>query len=277
MKMLGFKKEPGGQVATALVALSRWGISTAYIGKIGDDDLGQLTREALEREGVDTTGLVIAPGTSSQFAFILVDQQTGERTIVWHRPDEVNLTPSELNQELVTSGEILHLDGYEIEAALVAARWAREASMQVVVDMEEPNEGTEELISLTQVLITDQEFPYRYTGKSDPWEALQLLRQQGPGIVVMTRGKEGSVALWGDKQIETPGYPVQAIDTTGAGDLFHAGIIYGLLQGWEAPKCLSFANYVAALSCQEIGGRAGIPSISTIRAFSEPCNHSQPP
>jgi sugar/nucleoside kinase (ribokinase family) len=268
LKMIEFKKEAGGQVATALVALSRWGISTAYIGKVGNDELGLFTQQELEREGVDISGLVIAPDTTSQFAFIMVDQESGERTIVWHRPEEVNLQPEELNPEIIKAARILHLDGHEIEAAITAARWAREADIKVVLDIDTVSPQTRELISLTQVLASDQEFPYSFTGKKDPWEALRSIQQQGPEIVIMTLGKEGSLALWGDKSLRTPGFKVKAVDTTGAGDLFHAGIIYSLLQKWEPDTCLKFANLAAALSCQGLGSRSAIPTLQTIKNFA---------
>ncbi|OGW12533.1 MAG: hypothetical protein A3G93_02825 [Nitrospinae bacterium RIFCSPLOWO2_12_FULL_45_22] len=267
VKMLDFKREAGGQIATALVALSRWGLRTAYIGKVGDDEWGRFTRQDLEREGVDISGLITATGTTSQFAFIMVDQICGERTIVWHRSEEVCLKPEELNPEIIKAGRLLHLDGHEIEAAITAAHWAREAGIKIVLDIDSINPKTSELIRLTHILASDQEFPYNYTGQNDPLKALRHIQQQGPEVVVMTLGKEGSLALWGDKVFRTPGPEVRAIDTTGAGDLFHAGIIYSLLQGWGPEDSLIFANAVAALSCQKLGGRAGIPSLKEVRDF----------
>lgn len=267
VKMLDFRKEAGGQVATALVALSRWGLHTAYIGKIGVDEWGRFTRQELEREGVDISGLVTARGTTSQFAFIMIDQESGERTIAWHRPKEVDLRPEDLNPEIIKAGRILHLDGHETESAIIAAHWAQEAGTKIVLDIDSINPKTTELIRLTHILVSDQEFPHDFTGQEDPLEALRYIQQQGPEVVVMTLGKEGSLALWGDKVLRTPGFKVRAVDTTGAGDLFHAGIIYSLLQGWNPEDSLIFANAVAALSCQRIGGRAGIPTIKEVRDF----------
>jgi sugar/nucleoside kinase (ribokinase family) len=267
VKMLDFKREAGGQIATALVALSRWGLYTAYIGKVGDDEWGGFARQELEREGVDISGLVTAKDTSSQFAFIMVDQVSGERTIVWHRSEEANLRPEELNPEIIKAAQVLHLDGHEIEPAIRAAHWAQEAGIKIVLDIDSINPKTPELVSLTHILVSDQEFPYNYTGEKDPLEALRHIQQQGPEVVAMTMGKEGSLAIWGDKVLRTPGFKVRTVDTTGAGDLFHAGIIYSLLQGWSPEDSLIFANAVAGLSCQKLGGRSGIPTLKEVRDF----------
>jgi sugar/nucleoside kinase (ribokinase family) len=267
VKMLEFRREAGGQIATALVALSRWGLKTAYIGKVGDDEWGNFTRRELKRERVDITGLVIARDTISQFAFIMVDQDSGERTIVWHRSDQVNLEPEELNPEIIKAGRFLHLDGHETDSAIAAAHLAREAGMKIVLDIDSINPKTPKLVSMTHILVSDGEFPCNFTGQKDPLKALRHIQQLGPEVVAMTLGKEGSLAIWGDRVLRTPGFEVRAVDTTGAGDLFHAGIIYSLLQGWDPEDSLIFANAVAALSCQKLGGRSGIPPLKEVKDF----------
>ncbi|MBI2876375.1 MAG: hypothetical protein HYY20_05795 [Candidatus Tectomicrobia bacterium] len=261
VKMATFRREGGGQIATALVALSRWGLTTSYLGKVGDDELGRYTRQELEREGVDTTHLRVAPGGTSQFAFILVDRQTGERTVVWHRDEQVNLTLQEVSRPAVTAGRVLHLDGHETEAAIQAARWAREEGIPVVLDIDDVRPGTAALIQEVDFLIADQDFPRRFTGYADREAALREIASQGPREVGMTLGAEGAMALSGEGIVYRPGFRVKAVDTTGAGDLFHAGFIYGLLQGWGLAERLAFANAAAALKCRQLGGRSGIPTL----------------
>ncbi|MFQ5904838.1 MAG: carbohydrate kinase family protein [Candidatus Binatia bacterium] len=267
LKMTEFQKQAGGQVATALVALSHWGLSTSYIGKVGDDDLGRFTRQELLKEGVDISHMAEAKGAVSQFAFIMVDRQTGERTIVWHREKGVNLTPQELRRQMVTAGKVLHMDGHEMEAALQGARWAREEGISVVLDLDFVYPGTSELLRLTNILISDQNFPSAFTGRSDRLAALQDLLALGPQEVVMTLGKDGALALSPQGSYYCPGFEVKVMDTTGAGDLFHAAFIYGLLQGWDLEARLAFANAAAALKCCCLGGRAGIPTLQEIEAF----------
>lgn len=267
VKMLEFKREAGGQVATALVALTRWGLATSYIGKVGEDELGRYTRQELKREGVDTTHLKVAPGATSQFAFIMVDQQTGERTIVWHRDEKTDLTPQEVSRSAVTAGRVLHLDGHEIDAAIQAARWAREEGIPIVLDIDAIHPKTAELIRTADFLIGDQDFPTAFTGNSDREAALREIASLGPREVAMTLGTEGAMALSTEGVRYSPGFKVKAVDTTGAGDLFHAGFIYGIFQGWGLPERLAFANAVAALKCRQLGGRAGIPTLEEVYCF----------
>ncbi|MBI1988066.1 MAG: ribokinase [Nitrospinae bacterium] len=267
VKMLEFKREAGGQVATALVALTRWGLATSYIGKVGEDELGRYTWQELKKEGVDITHLKVAPGATSQFAFIMVDRQTGERTIVWHRDEKTDLTPQEVSRSAVTAGRVLHLDGHEIDAAIQAARWAREEGIPVVLDIDAIHPKTAELIRAADFLIGDRNFPTAFTGNPDREAALREIASLGPREVAMTLGTEGAMALSIEGVRYRPGYKVKAVDTTGAGDLFHAGFIYGLLQGWGLSERLAFANAVAALKCRQLGGRAGIPTLEEAYRF----------
>ena len=267
LKMTEFQKQAGGQVATALVALTRWGLSTSYIGKVGDDDLGRFTCQELLKEGVDVSHMVEAKGALSQFAFIMDDHQTVERTIVWHREKDVNLTPQDLRRQMVTAGKVLHMDGHEMAAALQGARWAREEGISVVLDLDSVYPRTSELLRLANILICDQNFPSDFTGRSEGLAALQDLLALGPQEVVMTLGKDGALALSAQGSLYCAGFEANVVDTTGAGDLFHAAFIYGLLQGWDLEARLAFANAAAALKCRRLGGRAGIPTLREIEAL----------
>jgi len=267
VEMLEFNKQGGGQIATAMVALSRWGISTSYIGKVGDDDLGKFTIQELRKEKVDIKNIVIEKGTTSQFAFIFIDKKSGERTIVWKREDKTHLRPSDIKKEDITAGYILHLDGHEIEAALQGAKWAKEEGIRIVLDAESTKKGTDKLIRLTDVLITSEDFPKKFLGITDLKKALKEMHAMGPEIVIITRGKKGAVALAKKEYIKSAGFPVKTKDTTGAGDVFHAGFIYGLIKRWSINKTLLLANASAALKCRELGGRKGIASLKEINSF----------
>src|SRR5512139_543802 len=129
MKMLHFSKQGGGQVATALVALIRWGVKTKYIGKVGVDELGQFSLQSIRQEGVDVSSVTIEPNATNQFATILVDGSTGDRTILWNRDDRLMYREGELRKEAVCCGRLLHLDGHDIRAAIQCARWAKEESI----------------------------------------------------------------------------------------------------------------------------------------------------
>jgi len=261
MKMLHFSKQGGGQVATALVALSRWGIRTKYVGKVGADEWGQFSLQSIRMEGVDVSSVTIEPNATNQFATILVDSSTGDRTILWNRDDRLMYREGELRKEEVCCGKLLHLDGHDIRAAIQCARWAKEEHMPTVVDLDKVEPLTSELIREVDFLITSSRFPGLYTGISDQKEAFLELHEQTPGFLCATLGHSGAMAWVDGELLYAEGFKVKALDTTGAGDVFHGGFVYGLLQNWEVERILRFANAVAGLKCLDLGGRRGIPTL----------------
>jgi sulfofructose kinase len=268
-QLADYRCQPGGQVATALVALARWGCRAAYVGSFGDDPLGALSRRSLADEGVDLAGAVERCGVTNQLAVILVDRDSGERTILMHRPAALALRPAELRRELVTAGRVLHLDGYDLDAALTAASWARAAGIPVVVDVDTRSGPMERLLALTDAVIVSLEFARECTGAADPAAALgRLAAATGAPLVAVTLGADGVIAVSGGVTVRAPGHPVRAVDTTGAGDVFHAGFIYGMLHDWPLARALRFANAAAALKCTEAGGRPGIPTVAAAEALA---------
>jgi sugar/nucleoside kinase (ribokinase family) len=267
MKMLRFSKQGGGQVATAMVALRRWGVKTKYIGKVGEDDLGQFSLNSIRQEGVDVSSVTIEPSATNQVAMIIVDGPSGERTILWNRDERLMYREGELRKEEVCSGELLHLDGHDIHAALQCARWAKEERIPTVADLDKVEPLTSELINEIDFVITSSRFPALYTGISDREKALLELQNHTPGFLCATLGLEGAVALVNGKFIYSEGFKAKAVDTTGAGDVFHAGFVYGLLKNWEVEEILKFANAAAALKCQDLGGRKGIPFLEEVQRF----------
>jgi sugar/nucleoside kinase (ribokinase family) len=257
----------GGLTATAMVACGRLGLRTRYIGKFGGDQIGRLAREELAGEGLDLAASVIAAGVPNRLCIVLVEEGTGRRTIIRHVDPRTVLRPEELSREAVCSGRALHLDGYEGDAAIQAACWAREAGIPVSLDAERFTERREELFRLADILIIAQRFGLEITGRSDVEEILDGLHRLGPRVVGLTRGEHGSVLSVDGRRIEAPGFPVDVVDTTGAGDVFHGAFVYGVLQGWEAGHILRFANAVSALKCTRLGGRTGIPSVHEVDAF----------
>jgi sugar/nucleoside kinase (ribokinase family) len=269
MEMLRFAKQGGGQVATALVALSRWGLKTKYIGKVGEDELGQFSLNSIRQEGVDVSSVIIEPDAANQSAVIIVDGPSGERTILWNRDKRLMYRKGELRKEEVCSGKILHLDGHDIQAAIQCAKWAKEEGIPTVIDLDKAEPLTSELIKEIDFMITSSRFPMIYTGISDQRRALLELQGHTPGFLCATLGGEGSIALVNGEFLHDKGFKVNALDTTGAGDVFHGGFIYGLLQNWEAAEILRFANAVAALKCRDLGGRKGIPTLKETKKFLE--------
>jgi len=267
MEMLRFSKQGGGQVATAMVALSRWGVKTKYIGKVGEDEMGQFSLNSLRQEGVDVSSVTIEPKATNQFAMIIVDGSTGDRTILWNRDEQLMYCEGELRKEEVCSGKLLHMDGHDVHAALQCARWANGEGIPTVVDLDKVEPLTSELIKEIDFIITSSRFPMLYTGISDQKKALFELQKHTSGFLCTTLGHEGVIALVNGEFLHVEGFKVDTVDTTGAGDVFHGGFIYGLLQNWEVVEILRFSNAVAALKCRDLGGRKSIPTLEEVQRF----------
>jgi sulfofructose kinase len=254
---------PGGQVATAMIACQLWGLRVRYVGKVGDDIAAELHRSEFAHFGVEAH-LFTAPGCPSQQAFILVDDG-GERTVLWKRDDRLTLRPEELQQDWIVNARALHVDGHDTAAAATAAAWARAAGVPVVADLDELYPGVENLLKSVDCLITSRDIPGRLTEERDLRKSLPALQKRfGSRLTAATLGEEGVLAWDGTQFNYAPAFRVETVDTTGAGDIFHAGFIYGLLQGWPTQRQLDFACAAAALNCTALGARAGIQSVEAI-------------
>jgi sulfofructose kinase len=219
----------GGQVATAIAACQQWGLQTRYVGKIGDDHAAAMHRAEFQRLGVETH-LLVAPGCASQKAFILVEP-AGERTVLWKRDPRLTLLSEELDREWIANARILHLDGHDTAAATQAARWARDADVPVVADLDDLYPGYEALLPNVDYLISSRDIPARLSGDQDLRRSLpRIATRYGCRLTAATLGQQGALA-WDGRQFHyAPAYRVSAVDTTGAGDIFHAGFIYAFLQ-----------------------------------------------
>jgi sugar/nucleoside kinase (ribokinase family) len=261
----------GGQCATAMVALARLGLRARYIGKVGDDDMGRLQIDSIVSEGVEATGVEVVSGAESQTAFIIIDRESGERTIIWDRDERLTIKAEEVDRAAVTSGRVLHLDAHDIEAAIAAARFARAGGVPTVLDIDNIYPGTEELLPLIDFVVSSSAFPERLTGERDLGAGLKRINERyGSGFVAATRGSEGVLAYYEGQYIYSPAFPIECRDTTGAGDAFHGGFICGLLTGLSLEETLRFANAVAALKCREVGARTALPSLDEVATLLTP-------
>lgn len=254
---------PGGQVATAMVACSTWGLRARYVGKVGDDAAGAVHVAEFARSGVDTR-LVTTRGCASHQSFIVVDD-TGERTVVRTHDERRTLRPEELQRDWITDARVLLVDGHDTAAAIVAARWARAAGIPVVADLDAAYAGVDALLASVDVLVTNAALPAQLTGRTDLESALRMLQERhGTRLTGATLGDKGVVAWDGRRLHRVAAYRVDVIDTTGAGDVFHAGLVYGMLQGMPVERQLAFACAAAALNCTAIGARGGLAPVVEI-------------
>jgi sulfofructose kinase len=257
---------PGGQVASAVAACQQWGLRTRYVGKVGDDDAARIHRQEFDKLGIEAH-LLTAPGCASQQAVILVDD-AGERTVLWKRDNRLTLRPEEIRREWVSEARALHVDGHDTAAAVTAAGWARAAGIPVIADLDDLYPGVEALLKNIDYLITSRDIPGRLVGNQDLRKSLPAVRDRfGCRLTAATLGQEGVLAWDGSEFHYAPAFRIQPLDTTGAGDIFHAGFIYGLLQGWSLPRQLDFACAAAALNCTASGARGGIQPVEKIESL----------
>jgi sugar/nucleoside kinase (ribokinase family) len=261
----------GGQTASAMVALKRLGLRAAYAGRFGSDAEGLFGLGTLAAEGVDVEFAQVIEGARNQIAFIVIDARTGERTIIWDRDARLAYAAEDAPAGFAARGRVLHLDAHDPPACARLAREARDAGTIVSADIDNIYDGLPELLPLIDVLISSSEFPRRLTGIDDERAALKELKAHlgEHSVVGMTLGVRGAVLYHEGAYHEVAAFPVPGgcRDTTGAGDAFHAGFLYGLLQGEDIENCLTLGCAVAALKCRDLGARAALPTAHELNQF----------
>lgn len=264
--VLDWQEDGGGPVATALVALSRFGARCSFAGVRGDDVPGERIASSLVSEAVDVSTLLVRNGAASQLAFVSVERETGKRTIFCRRPSAADLQYSELPPNFFDGADFLLLDGTMPDAAIAAAHEAAKRGIPVMLDAGSLRPGVVEMARNSTCIAGPDKF-FRSIGWDGTGAGMTALRQEyGNPTMTVTLGERGSLT-WGDEHIETPAFPVHAVDSTGAGDVFHGGYVYGLLRGWSLRQTLVFASAAAALSCTALGGRKGIPTVAETMTF----------
>ncbi len=258
----------GGSVASALVTCRRLGLSARYLGAVGGDDHGRFQLASLRAERLDLTYLRRIERARSRVSHIAIDESTGERTIFWERDQRLDFPAGGVTPEMLDGAGVLHLDATDLRAALAAARLARRAGIAVVADLDTVAAGIERLLPLLDYPIVSSEFLAPATGERDPFLALErLARDSGARLVGVTLGRDGALVLSGGRFIYSPGYHIDAVDTTGAGDIFHGAFIYGLVRSWKLEDVLNFSNAMAALNSTALGARGGIASERAARSL----------
>ena len=263
-----FARLPGGQIATAMATCARLGWRARYIGSFGDDDLGALSKESLTSVGVDISAARTVAGATNQFAVILVDGRSGERTVLWDRDPALTAEPVDISREAIVSGRMLIVDCHQTAASAQAARYAREAQIPTIIDVEKVRPGIADLLQNIDAIIAAQEFPTALTGHEDLGRALAAIgREFGAGVVTVTLGADGSLTWCNGREIRTPAFQVDCVDSTGAGDVFRGAFAAGCLRSpdEDLEDVLTYANAVAALNCRALGSRGGIPTPDEVK------------
>jgi sugar/nucleoside kinase (ribokinase family) len=252
----------GGQTATTLATCASLGLRAAYLGAVGEDDDGRRIQAELAARGIDLSQ-IHAGAAPTATATILLDA-TGDRIVLWHRDPALKYPPARLPADVIATARVLHVDDVDVPAAIEAARIARAHGVPVTCDIDHVTPGTRELLQLVSHPVFAETVPSQLTGEADPERALRSLGRAHPGRLVVTVGERGAIALEGETLLAAPGFPVTVVDSTGAGDVFRGGYIYGIVKGWSFERQLWFANAAAAVSCTKAGAMGGVPALADV-------------
>ena len=259
MRGSAYLQQPGGLASCALVAAARLGATTKIIAQVGDDDAGRYIRQDLENEGVDTSLLRVRADGESHVSLILVDENSGDRSIITRLPTAAPIGLDEISREDITAAKVLFVDSCN-ELTLAAARWARDAGMRVVLDPAQPYERIKELLKFVDVPIVPQQWARAWMPDRPLEDVAEALWRAGAAIAVVTMGERGSLVCWEGGLERAPAFAVDVVDTTGAGDAYHGGFMFALLQDWDVPTMARFASAVGSLNCRALGGRQALPT-----------------
>ncbi len=261
---------PGGQVSSAMVTCARLGLRVKYIGTVGDDERGRIQMESLLGSGIDLADVQVRKNCPNQTAYILIDRKTGERTVLWSRPDCLRLEPSDIRPENITCARLLHIDGHDTPAVAKAASIARQNGIPVTVDVDTIYHGFDQVLPCVDYLIASSEFPVQWTNERDPFVALERIQNEyGMRVAAMTLGAQGALARVDGQFVYSPAFVVNCVDTTGAGDVFHGAFCYAVLEDMPIRDALDLANAMAALNCTALGARGGIRRLADARALMD--------
>lgn len=263
--------EGGGPVASAVVTLARLGARVAMLDVLGEDWRGRLIRDEFRREGVCTDYLRLLEGSTSSVASVWVRQSDGARSIAYAPGSTLELSAADVRQDVIASARFLHLNGRHWEACLRACQYARASGVQVSFDGGAHRYRPElrELIPLVDICIVARDFAEQYTAETEIRRAAEMLRDEGPELVVITDGTRGSwICPQEGEPFHQPAYLVpDVVDTTGCGDSYHGAFLFGLVRGLDLERTAALASAVAALNSRGLGGRSALPSLEQATAF----------
>ena len=270
IELIDYTQAAGGEIATAMVGLQRLGAETCYAGRFGDDSAGEFGMTSLAVEGVDTSFSEVIPGAQTQIAFILIDERNGERTVIWKRDTKLAFTESDAPLAIAENSRVLHLTPHDADACVTLAKRAREIGTIVSIDLDNTFQRLDDLLPLVDILITSDDLPSRMFGIDNKISAMRKMHERyNPPLLGITLGDKGSLLLCDDEFVETSGFDVPGgcKDTTGAGDSFRAGLLFGLINGESIEESARIANAVAALKCRAVGARTSLPTRSELSSL----------
>ena len=274
MRAIGSKCAGGGPVATGLVAASKLGEQTAYIGVLSDDNGGKFLKADFEKYRVQTSYIDVKSDYRSFASVLWLCADSATRTCVFDKGDLPALVLSNEQKKAIADADLLMVDGNELDAAVEAAKIAKSNGTKVLYDCGGLYAGVEKLLTLTDIMIPSEEFAIGHTGCDNALDAAKKLYiTYSPEVVVVTQGKRGGIMFDGENVVEYPIYPAVVVDSNGSGDVFHGAFAAGLIKGFSFEKCCHFASAVSALKCTGVGARESVPSYETVKKFMKENNY----
>lgn len=273
IRLQDYRVEQGGMAATALVAAARLGAQAEFLGAVGDDANGSRALERFAAQGVATPRVKILAGAVSAFSFILVDSRSGKRTIIHEPGVQRNRTLGLCKRDytaLLEGAAYLHLDGFWMDTAIELAETARQMGIPVTLDIgqNQRDPKIEALLGLADYVIPSLPFARRFTKQDRAEQAAEALLGYGAKGVIQTLGEQGAFVMLEDgERFTVPAFAVDVVDTTGAGDSFHGGLLFALSRDYAVKEAVVFASAVAALKCTKLGGQSGLPNLPQVLAF----------
>jgi sugar/nucleoside kinase (ribokinase family) len=269
-RVLRRERHCGGLTATALVAAARLGGRCAYAGVLGKDADSEFVLDCLKREGIDVSHAIRRRGARPVRSVIVVDEHRRTRNIFYDSEGVAGADAHAPSKQLIASVRVLFVDRFGIPGMIRAARIAKAAGIPVVSDWENVEvPRARELMRLVDHFIVAEDFALRLTGTDHPATAVSALQSAGHKVAVVTCGERGCwfhVQGWLLPRYH-PAFKVEAVDTTGCGDVFHGAYAFALAQGMPSLERIRLASAVAALKATRHGGQEGIPTLAVARRF----------
>lgn len=259
----GVKIAPGGSVANTIYGISKLGGNVVFIGKVGKDTYGAIYEQKMIESGVESKIVKKEGSTGKVITFITPDT---ERTFAAHLGISCKLEKEELFEDYIKNSKVLHICGYQLEnsklrrTVLHAMDIAKAAGVKISIDLAAPNLVEKNLTDFTGIIkkyayivFANEAEARAFTGKKEK-EALEKISEMCE-IAIVKIGAKGSLVKKGEKVFEIEGIKTNAVDTTGAGDSFAAGFLYGLTQGMPLDKCGKIGSWIAAKVVSQVGAR----------------------
>lgn len=275
---------PSGAPAIFIDAAARLGASSGFIGVVGGDEFGELLLNRLRRDGVDTGHVRVARGYTTGTAFVTY-QSSGARRFIFHLHHSAagQLSPDDVGAGYISGSRVLHIMGSSLaisessrRACYRAAEVARESGVTVtfdpnlrpeLLDVETIREVCEPLLRVSRVVLPSRDEAAALTGVRDPVEAGRRLVEMGPETAVIKMGDDGAVAVTRERALFEPPFEVSEVDPTGAGDVYDAAFVYGLLKDWPLSRTMEFAGAAGAIKVTKFGPMSGPSSIDEVQEF----------